>query len=56
LEQHGLDKCPDTGIDGFKLYVSVGIVGKNIQRIGSILREKAQAKEKRRARKILKAA
>jgi hypothetical protein len=56
LEQHGLDKCPDTGIKGFKLYVSVGIVGRNIQRIGSILRKKEQAKEQRRARKILKAA
>jgi len=56
LEQHGLDKCPDKGIDGFKRYVAIAIVGRNIQRIGSILRAKNRAQEQRKTRKFLKAA
>lgn len=56
LEQHGLDKCRDKGIDGFKRYVAIAIVGRNIQRIGSILRAKARAQEQRKIRKFLKAA
>ena len=32
LEVHGLDYCPDYGIDGFKRYVALAIVGRNIQR------------------------
>ncbi|ETR67740.1 MAG: putative transposase (IS5 family protein) [Candidatus Magnetoglobus multicellularis str. Araruama] len=34
LENHGLDRCPDHGIDGFKRYVSLGILARNIQKIG----------------------
>ena len=56
LEHHGLDKCMDKGIDGFKRYIAMPIVGKNIQRIGVILRSKEKAKEQRRKRKQLKAA
>jgi len=56
LEQHGLDKCLDSGIEGFERYVSIAIVGRNIQQIGSILRKKARDKEKRRKLRILKAA
>ncbi len=37
LEVHGLDKCPDHGIDGFKRYVALAIVARNIRRIGDIL-------------------
>ena len=37
LEVHGLDKCPDHGINGFKRYVSLAIVARNIRRIGDIL-------------------
>ena len=47
LEHHGLDKCLDKGIEGFKRYVSIAIVGRNIQRIGYILRAKSRAKEER---------
>jgi transposase, IS5 family len=32
-----LDKCPDHGIDGFKRYVALAIVTRNIRRIGDIL-------------------
>ena len=37
LEMHGLDKCPDHGINGFKRYVALAIVTRNIRRIGDIL-------------------
>ena len=37
LEVHGLDRCPDHGIDGFKRYVALAIVARSIHRIGAIL-------------------
>ena len=40
LEHHGLDRCPDHGIDGFKRYVSLSVLSRNIDRIGSILKNK----------------
>jgi len=44
LEVHGLDKCKDHGIDGFKCYVALAIVTRNIHRIGAILHQRAQKK------------
>jgi IS5 family transposase len=55
LEQHGLDRCPDQGIGGFKRYVALGIVGRNIQKLGAILREHESQEEKRK-NKLKKAA
>ena len=51
LEVHGLDACPDYGLDSFKRYVALAVVGRNIQKLGAILlqREKRDA-EKRRTR------
>jgi IS5 family transposase len=40
LEAHGLDRCPDHGIDGFERYVALGVVARNIQKLGTILRQK----------------
>ncbi len=34
LENHGLDRCPDRGIDGFKRYVSLAVLARNLQIIG----------------------
>lgn len=42
LESHGLDRCPDHGLDGFKRYVAVAVVARNIQRLGAILQEQAR--------------
>ena len=36
LEAHGLDYCPDYGIDKFKRYIGLAVVARNIQRIGVI--------------------
>lgn len=34
LENHGLDRCPDHGIHGFKRYVSLSVLARNLQIIG----------------------
>ena len=36
-EVHGLDRCPDHGINGFKRYVALAVLARNIHRIGAIL-------------------
>jgi hypothetical protein len=48
LEVHGLDKCPDHGIGGFKRYVALAVVARNIHRIGAILWQHEQQREHRR--------
>lgn len=40
LEAHGLDKCPDKGIDAFKRYVALAVLGSNLNRLGKILLER----------------
>jgi hypothetical protein len=39
LENHGLDRCRDSGIHGFKRYVGLSVLGRNIQIIGHILQQ-----------------
>ena len=39
LESHGLDLCRDHGIVGFKRYVAMAVVARNVQRLGAILRQ-----------------
>jgi len=41
LESHGLDLCRDHGIKGFKRYVALAVVARNIQRLGAIIRQQA---------------
>lgn len=56
LEVHGLDKCLDHGIDGFKRYVALAVVSRNIQKIGQIKRDTERerlAKEQERLRQRL---
>lgn len=48
LEVHGLDTCPDHGITGFKRYIALAIVARNIQKLGSELIKKTRKQEKRR--------
>lgn len=47
LEVHGLDKCPDHGINGFKRYVALAVVARNIRRIGDILWQQDAARARR---------
>lgn len=46
LESHGLDRCPDHGLDGFKRYVALAVVARNIQRLGAILQEQARRRHR----------
>ena len=48
LEVHGLDRCLDHGIDGFKRYVALAIVARNIQKLGAELQTKVRAQTKRK--------
>ena len=48
LEVHGLDRCLDHGIDGFKRYVAMAVVARNIHRIGAILWQREQERAKRK--------
>ena len=47
LEVHGLDRCPDHGIAGFKRYVALAVVARNIHRIGAILAQRELARLQR---------
>lgn len=48
LEVHGLDRCPDHGIGGFKRYVALAVVARNIHRIGAILWQQEQKRARRK--------
>jgi transposase, IS5 family len=50
LENHGFDICRDHGIEGFKRYVALGVVARNLQIIGHMIQQK-ELKKKRRAEK-----
>jgi hypothetical protein len=40
LEVHGLDVCPDHGLEAYKRYVALAIVSRNIQKLGAIIRDR----------------
>jgi len=48
LEVHGLDRCLDHGLHGFKRYVALAVVARNIQKLGAELHKKIQQQEKRK--------
>jgi hypothetical protein len=52
LEIHGLDVCPDHGIVGFKRYVALAVVARNIQKLGSELIKKEYEKIKRQSARV----
>ena len=47
LENHGLDRCPDYGLHGFKRYAALAILARNIQILGAILRKKELKRRQR---------
>jgi hypothetical protein len=51
LEVHGLDRCPDHGLHGFKRYVALAVVARNIQKLGAELQQKLRQQEKRKRRR-----
>lgn len=46
LEVHGLDRCPDHGIESFKRYVALSVVGRNLQMLGAILQSREREDKK----------
>jgi hypothetical protein len=57
LEHGGLDSCPDHGIQGFKRYVALAVLARNVQRLGGVVREReAQAKSRPPPQTLAKAA
>ena len=48
LENHGLDRCRDHGLHGFKRYVALSILARNIQILGHLIQQKELKKQKRR--------
>ena len=55
LEVHGLDRCPDHGINGFKRYVALAVVARNIHRIGAILWQQEQQRAQRKKQRAERA-
>lgn len=53
LEVHGLDYCPDKGLDAFKCYVSLAVLSRNLQKTGAILQQKTGLKDKRLKQRAL---
>jgi hypothetical protein len=51
LEAHGLDICRDHGSDGFKRYVALAVVGRNLHRLGAILLAQEAEQERRRRKR-----
>jgi transposase, IS5 family len=47
LECHGLDRCLDHGIDGFKRYVALAVLARNVLRLGQILYQHEQHQKRR---------
>jgi transposase, IS5 family len=56
LEVHGLDRCPDHGIKGFRRYVALAVVARNIQKLGAELRKQERAAEERKRKRLKRAA
>ena len=48
LENHGLDRCLDHGLHGFKRYVALSVLARNIQILGHLIQQKELKKQKRR--------
>jgi hypothetical protein len=44
LQVHGLNKCPDHGLEGFERYAALAVLSRNIQKIGSIVRDRERKK------------
>jgi hypothetical protein len=48
LENHALDRCPDHSIIGFKRYVALAVLARNIQILGAKIQKKARKRLRQR--------
>lgn len=51
LENHGLDRCLDHGLHGFKRYVALAVLARNIQIIGHIHQQEELKRQQRAERR-----
>jgi transposase, IS5 family len=52
-DNHGLDKCPDKTLPGFKRYVALGVLARNLQHLGAvIIKNEKRARKRSRAIKL----
>jgi IS5 family transposase len=56
LEHHGLDRCPDKGIEHFRSYTALGILALNLHRVGNLLLERERKDNRRQGTRLQKAA
>ena len=56
LEHHGLNRCFDKGLRGFKRCVRLSIVAYNLHQLGNALLEKDREQEMRQQKELSKAA
>ena len=57
LEHHGLNCCPDKGLEGFKKYAALGVLSYNLHKLGNALTAKEiKEKERKEKRRIWKKA
>ncbi len=54
LEVHGLDRCLDQGLPGFRRYVAIAVTARNLQIIGINLRNKELKKLNKQNKNIIK--
>jgi len=47
LENHGLDRCLDSGLAGYKRYVALAVLARNIQILGAKLRQRSLERQRR---------
>jgi transposase, IS5 family len=48
LENHGLDRCLDSGLLGFKRYVALAVLARNLQILGHLIQQKELRCQQRR--------
>lgn len=48
LEHHGLDRCPDKGLHGYKRYIGFGVLSYNLHKIGNHLLAQLRPSQKPR--------
>ena len=56
LEHHGLNRCMDQGLHGFKRYAGLSVMAYNLHILGNDLKEKKLAEEQRKQKRRLKQA
>jgi IS5 family transposase len=56
LEHHGLNRCMDKGLHGYKRCVGVSVLAYNLHHLGNVLLAKERKFEERRQKELAKAA